>query len=1345
MIISQEINNVHHLEIKINGRVINPNQSLEDQQGKLWFSHAEGLLKFDGYDFTSIPNSTIFPQANDQKLLQILKGPEGNIWLLSKSGKLSKYLKEGFFKPVQLEIQEQVSQLFYLKDKFYFATNDGRIYQRTKTNFTQLFKLPGSNNLGSKINSLALDNNGIFYIGTDQGQIFIYDSLNKQHTNLDGEFSSYPGQIILEFDQNENLWIGTETTGVHIYNTRSHKFVKDFLFKNSNHNLSSELIYTLFCDKKGHIWIGTDGNGLFQYNNNTGKINLYSSMLNNKYSLSSNTVIHISEDSKNNLWVATNYGDFNILPSVNRNIVYHSGSKEADPQRVLSIYTSKKGDIWLGTDGNGLTRLELLADGSTKTTQFFKTDQHQKGFYVQSITEDRYGNIWLGTYKNGLWVFDLKSQSFRKIPLENSNKHQINDVRTVFVDSRGRIWAGTSISVNLYSSEGVQIAQFANNQFGLEGSVVEDFIEDDDGRIWLGFYNNGLYSFNENSEEISKSFFNKVLFQDESGNWMSPIGLTDMDYSEGFIWLVDPEGVLMSIDLSNNQLKSYKNFGGMAGSTLMGLKIDLNKNIWLSSNYGIIKFNPYDLSIVKFDNNDGLGINSFMAGSSFKDPKGFLYFGGTTGVIHFNPADLFELEHSSDLLINRIDILHQPAEKLIKDQLTEGINEVNHLHLDYNQSSFSFGFSAIDNILNPNHHYHYRLKGFQDNWISTSQNRIATFTNVPPGKYKFELSTGDQFDPEKQPDKSILITIHKPWWHSTLAMIIYILFFVGILIWIYHWISLQKKLLAKDIIYKKEKELQDIKMNFFIKMSHEIQTPLTLIAGPIEDMLNRAKNNGDLLLNQRLNIISNNVRRLSKIAFELTTLRDKDLHKLKLLVRKNNLYDHLHEIGLNFKEEARIRKIDFSITCPRNLSQSWYDKDKLSHMIYNLLSNAFKFTPTNGNIQLTAVPIKSKDNVKISVSDSGPGIPGEDLNKIFTLFYQSRNKEQFQGSGIGLHLTKELVDLHKGKITVKSSADEGTRFTITLPISEDQYGENEKIMTDSGENSNDPGQINDLKNDIELSKDTDKKTILVIEDNFELRIFLKDLLINAYNVILAENGQEGLHLCKAQLPDLVLSDIMMPLMDGIEMTTMLQKDSKTKHIPIILITAKNSSNSRIHGLESGAVEYINKPFNTNELLLKVKNIINAKDHIISKIKREEISQPTISVKKSQDDIFLEKLVAQINARMGDSNFKMEELAQPLHMSYSTLYRKCQMITGLSLIEYVSSIRLKKGAILITNFNFSVSEAAFRTGFSDPKYFSKCFKSYFKKTPSEFRMEAQELNKEELYKKYQLEHFSVTSA
>ncbi|WP_298265682.1 two-component regulator propeller domain-containing protein [uncultured Lutibacter sp.] len=1342
--IGQEHYNFIHLSPTQNKRALYISEIIQDQNGYIWLNYSSGYAKYDGnnYFYTSI-NEIFEQKESDDYINDITKDFKNNIWITTKNGLAAICDTLGNYEQIDAIKGKPVQVIHTTKKSVVLGTKKGDIYKYNYTD-NKLHKITSIPNIAYNVLEILqiveTESNDLF-ISTEKGKIFHYSNKENKLSILNGPFSDYPGNLYITVDLSNKLWIGTETFGLFVYDINEKKFVQDALFKKPIYKIKNEMFITLYCDSKGYIWAGTDGGGLYRIHSQKGTIQLYTHQNNNKFSLSSNTVIDIYEDAHENIWVATNYGGLNILPEVNNKINYYEGSANNTPSRVLSIYKSKNGTLWAGTDGTGLTEIKPV-NGVSSKKQYFTSNQQKKGFYIQSIIEDDISNMWIGTYKNGLWHYNSKNKTFNNIPIKNSLLQKASDVRSVFKDSKGRIWVASNLSLTIYSSNLKLLASFDNNTKGLKGSIAESFIEDKKGTIWIGYFKGGLFRFDENVSDIKNSSFAYVSYYNEKeySNDIPGIKFMELD-SLGFIWLINSHGKLFKYDPTKNKYESFQNCPSFKNIDLRSVLAENENNLWLSSSNGILHFNIKDSIVNKYLGIDGLQDNFFLPRSAFKDDEGILYFGGINGLNSFKPNEISKKESKAKLYIHSLEILNQPADSLIPKQITSNIAYLKKIKLQPNQSSFSFRFSAIDNVLNPNYNYAYRLLGFNDEWITAKKEQLATYTNIPSGNYTFEVKASSKNGVWNIPPKKIDIRITQPLWNKPIAYFFYflILAFIGLLI--KKWYDLKKKLISETISYNKEKELHALKMNFFAKMSHEIQTPLTLISSPIDNMLMRAEENGNLLLKQRLQIISNNVKRLSRIVFELTTVRNKELDKIRLFVTKNNLCKEINDIALSFKEQARLKHIDFTINCPKNISEVWYDKDKFEHIIYNLLANAFKFTPKEGNIQLIALPINNKNSIKIAVSDSGPGISKEEMKNIFTLFYQSKAGKKNKGTGIGLALTKELIDLHRGKIEVNSSTIEGTTFTVTLPITKDAYLEEERIVTEETNTYNIKAIEEEVQNTEKPNNLKHHKTILIVEDNFELQHLLKDLFSPIYNVILAENGKEGYYYAKSNHPDIILSDIMMPELDGIEMCTLLQKDKLTKHIPIVLLTAKNSTKSKILGLKSGAIEFINKPFNTNELLLKINNIIKSTEHIISNFKKEVISNPEINIDKSNDDIFLENLIAAINSKIENPNFKMEELAEALNVSYSVLYRKCQALTGEGLVDLVRLLRLKKAAIVIAKYGYSISEAAYISGFNDPKYFSKCFKKHFGKTPNTFKKEALQTGSENYLKKYKLDTYA----
>ena len=1341
-VLAQHHVNFTHLSPTSDNRSISVSKTIQDAFGNIWMVRKGDIYVYDGYNYKIIDNQNIFPKAERYESIEDLFIDDlKTIWLISENGLLTKHdHAKGIFENITPLIKNKpVSVITSRKGQLWLATQTGEIYRYADSKMDSITTFPGLERQSKRITGLALGQSNNLFLSTADGNVAAYSLASKTFEYLVAPFNNYPENIEIITDNNNRLWIGTETKGLFLYDIASKEFIQDSFFKGNIHNIKNELFITLYCDRSGFLWAGTDGGGLYKVDLTTGEVLLYTKQTHTEFSLSSNTIIDINEDNHKNIWITPNYGSLNILPNADNDINYHEGSENGTPNRILSIYKSSKNVLWAGTDGSGLTKITFNADNSTNEKQFFNHLSTNKGFYIQTLAEDNNGNIWIGTYKNGLWIYNSKKDDFQQIPVLNIKNQKAFDVRTLYKDSKGRIWVGSNTCLNIYSQDFELLASFENNANSLKGVIVQSIIETKNGTIWLGVFSGGLFQFKENKNDLNSStFIDSSIHNDHLDRIQNVKSISEGSFNS--LWLITDAGKLLKYDISRNTFSSFEHLKALSNRTLSAVINTGNDNLWISSDNGIINFNTKDFNINIYYITDGLQDNLFLSRSAFKDHKGMLYFGGSKGLNYFYPQDLTKKETNPNLQINTIEVLNQPAEVLLPEQVTSGIANVKSLHLKQNQSSFSFRFAALDNVLYPKHFYAYRLKGFDDDWINSHLERSATYTNIPAGNYTFEVKGGTRNDVWDIPTKSISIVIEQPFWNTWFAWFLYLCALLAVVYGTRRWYALRKKLFLEKVSHQNQNELHHLKMNFFAKMSHEIQTPLTLILGPIEDMVRNAEKNGNLLLKQRLKIIAFNAQRLSKIAYDLTLVRNKELNKLRLNISKSNLSKNIEDITLSFNELARKKHIDFIVNCPQDLTKAWYDKEKIEHIVYNLLSNAFKFTPKEGSVQLTVTPINSKKMIELSVTDSGSGVAKEELDTIFELFYQSDIGKKNKGSGIGLALSKELIDLHKGKIEVKSSITDGTSFTITFPIHEDAYTDAERIVTDYEDES----VVNVIENEIIPIKDEDhntlKKTILIVEDTLDLQLYLKQLLQDQYNIILAENGQEGYEYAKNHIPDLILSDIMMPELDGIEMSRQLHEDNLTKHIPIILLTANNSTSSKLEGLKSGAIEYINKPFNTNELLLKIRNILIAREHIISKYRTEVISRPEISMKKSPDEIFLENLVANINLRIDDANFKMEELATPLNMSYSSMYRKCQSLTGKSLVDFVRILRLKKAAVLIAKNGYTVSETAFMTGFNDPKYFSKCFKKEFKKTPANFKKEAQKIGVDDYLNKHEVGTF-----
>lgn len=1343
----QEIVNFNKLEktFRYNSRFI------FDSSGYVWISHSDGLYKYDGYDYSFTPYDEIFDgRQTDPREIVFEKDSKGNFWLATNNGELTKISPSGEYTSFKDSLNttlslSRISAIYPNEDSVLFGSSDGSIYQFTHSSSRMdlITSAPFITQNGDSLKSITTTHYNTIWVSTVSGLIFkkSLHGLNKEWELLDGPYkNSIEAPVEITSDNNNLLWIVSENKGIFSYNPINRTF-KNFTQLNTIEKGNNPLFITMFYDDNGKIWAGTDGNGLYCVDIQTGKLEIFKHSTANRSSLSNNTIGEINKDSYGNIWVATKNGIIDILAYKNPNITSYSSTKDGVPTEILSILVSKDGTLWIGTDGEGLNR--VLKDGSRIQIKNAKNDYLFKGRYIQGLVEDSQNNIWIATYLNGLYIYNPTKLQFDKVSITDSNDNPLTDIRYIFKDSRNRIWISTMIGIHVFSENKEQLAVFKYGNNGLYGDISEGISETSDGTIWVGVSGGGLFKFIEKKENFSNSVFSKI--ECNQNNQESIIGLevnNMLPDEKGNLYFKSAFGSLIYYKTNSNSCEVISQKKGFGNINVQSLLLDNSNKLWIGGLSGLHEYNVKSDSVNSYYLTDGLHGNVYSKGA-FKTKKGELFFGSENGVNAFYPEKMIQRKTAPKLNISRIELLNKPAENLIPDQILNGVENLEILKLKSNQSSFSFQFAAVANVLNTNYHYAYRLKGFDEEWIVPKLDRTATYTNIPSGDYVFEVKAGTKPHLWDVGKKEIQISVASPWWLSPLAFTLYFLIISMIALATYRWVHLKLKFKKEEWAYQNEKEIYVVKMNFFAKMSHEIQTPLSLILGPIDDMLQKANINKNRLLIQRLNLIKNNAKRLSRISKDLTTIRNKELNHLKVQVTKNDIIKDLKTITLSFAEQARFKKIDFIQEFAENEIMLWYDFDKIEHIFYNLLSNAFKFTPSEGTILLKVERIAEKQKIKISIIDSGPGIPKKELKDIFTLYYQSNEGKRLKGSGIGLALTKELIEMHHGKIKAKSSIGKGSSFNIYLSLKDDIFTDEEKSLEPQAvdnlhlEDENIKQQEEYLKIQRQTSSSNNMHSILVVEDNVEMQIFLKELLQKNYHVNIAENGQEGLKYLKNHEIDLIISDIMMPVMDGIQMTREVLKNTRTSHIPIILLTAKNTTKSRLSGLESGAIDYINKPFNAQELILRVNSLIKTKENLIANAKTIFISNKTTNLPLSKDHIFLDKLVTNLNKQMENTEFKLEYLAETMGMSYSVILRKCQEITGKTLVEFFRNLKIKRAAMLILEQGYNISEAGFIVGYKDPKYFSKCFKEEFGTPPLSMKKESQILGLSAVIKKYKL--------
>ncbi|MBQ4914578.1 response regulator [Maribacter sp. MMG018] len=1304
-----------------------------DDFGFVWISGAQGLYKYDGYDFELKPYTSYFGDGFSYKFPVLLhRDSNKRLWIASTLQELSYVDEKGTVVKIGIDntISERIVAVSSNDEVVWFGTDTGKLYYYGNGSETveSVGKSPNSPaEKATSIVDIAVDTKNNVWASFMDGTIHHYNADKKLWHKVEAPVTSFGTDLIkLEVDKNDHLWIATELHGLLKLDPEK----KEFIQLAQNIDLAEDgkypMFITLYCDSSGIVWAGTDGDGFFRIDPNTDQVDNFKPDPLNKFSISNATITNVGEDASHNIWVVTKEGQIDILPKVNPAINYYSGSKEGVPTKTLSIMRTPDSILWFGSDGKGLTAMHV--DGTKTLYSMDKgADIPFKGKFVQSMAVDSLGNLWVGTYQNGLWVLKGERHNIPvQVEVRDGAGHKVTDIRTIFVDSKGRVWTASRSSLNIYNDRGEVLAIYDNNKYGLSGKVIDWLIEDNNGNIWISQEPGMFFRFDE-SMGLQNPVFEPVAYH-KSVLDKEDYSIIAMDKdSEGKLWLLTKSRFLIKFDPIDRSYLSLREEKGLSEITITSILTPSDNELWLGSSQGIHHYDLETKNLESYYRIDGLQGNSFLTKSVYRSSDGQLYFGGADGVSVFKPESMEKKDSNAKLYITQIEVLNKPIQHFYPSMENSRVEFLDELKLEAGQTSFSFQFTALDNVLAPNYQYAYRLKGFDEDWIEPKSNRIATYTNIPYGDYVFEVRAGSKKGIWDLGEKQIKLYIAPPWWQSNWAYLIYGLLALAIFYGVYEWLILKYRLQQESWKGAKEKEMYDMKVDFFVKMSHEVQTPLTLILAPIDDMLNKAMASGNDLLKNRLHLIRNNAKRLSRIASELTNLRDKEVNKLQIRATKNNFIANVRSVVVSFEEQAAFKQLNFNQHYPKEDIVFWYDRDKIEHVIYNLLSNAIKFTPSGGEVSLVVEYNKKQEFVALQVSDSGPGIPVKDQEKIFKLFYRSDlGKQSTDSSGIGLALAKELIELHHGEISVDSKQGKGSTFRVKLFTRDNLLSSEEKLFEESRANKVKENEhlgnipVGDrLPDDNEESKGP---TILVIEDHVEMQMFLKDELRSKYQVRLADNGKKGVELAKEILPDLIICDVMMPEMNGIEVCERLQEEKSTATIPIILLTAVDAPETRIAGYKSGAISYVQKPFNFRELSLVIQNIMSGREKAMEQLKGKLVGTPLPNQMQSKEDVFISELVAALNEHLEEPDFRLEDLANTLNMSYSVIYRKCHKILGKSLVELHRTLKLKRAAQLIIESGYGVSEAAFIVGYKDAKYFSQCFKKAFGKSPSALKKE-----------------------
>jgi signal transduction histidine kinase/ligand-binding sensor domain-containing protein/DNA-binding response OmpR family regulator len=1310
-------------------------QIYQDSQGYIWIATENGLNKFNGYNFTVYseqPNDSASLQGN--YVYTVFEDSRGIFWVGSMGGLLQYDRRKDSFRPflIQDSIPFYLDRVTWIledrnRNLWVASPNNGIICLDAETLKPCFYSKKNSELADDNIDCAFEDSFGNLWFGSYTNGVYLFnpETRSVKHFKYDpavrGSLNDDRVFSICE-DSYGRVLIGTLGRGVNIFDRPSQTFT---VLKTGNSALENQ-IFSMKLDRLGNVWLGTDGAGIIRYNPEEKEIAPLVPVL-ESCDLAKTKVHHFYEDRQGNMWVALYQKGVLFIPFTGNNFKNY-GFDPFEPQRsigpncVISVLEDSFGNLWIGTDGNGLFRINSsdrkLAHFFTGNTKNFPDD------VVTALFEDKDKNIWIGTYVNGMFRYNRTTQMFDSHynSLNTLEKLKHDHVSSFVQDKSGTLWIGLNggglNSLNLNTK---QIKYHEPDNTNLkENRIFDDWIYslylDKDDVLWIGT-SNGVNRFDPQTE----TFLYPSLLNDQLKTNL--IYAINQDYN-GDMWIGSFFG-LYFLDKPSGRIIKKTTLDGLPDNMINGIEEDAEHYLWLSTGNGLCRYNPKTGACLNFYAEDGIQSNEFRRGSHYKGKKDRFYFGGINGLTSFVPS---HITHSNTLLhlaFTDLLVYNEPVQVGKSSILEKSLDESNSIRLKYNRRSFTFRFAALEYSTPQRVLYYTQMENFDKHWrLVNNPNRSITYTNLNPGKYIFKIKA--TLDGINFLEREIKVIIEPPFWLSVWVKFIYAVLILLITFFFYSYLS--NRIKQKQVLMEEEQQrhLSESKLQFFTDISHEIRTPLTLILGPIEKLEEHAKDEKTLSIYR---IIHQNALRILRLVNQLMDLRAIDKGKLKLKIEKTSLQEFIDKIMDSFRELAVSRQIEFNLLIENALPDVYIDRDCIDKVIFNLLSNAFKFTDKGGSITAEA-KIKA-GRIEISVEDTGIGIAKEYQTFIFDRFYQVRDSKvnTKMGTGIGLHLSKMMIELHHGEIFVESEPGEGCKFTIFLPLDTNEY-KPEEFGNTIGETTAMMVQpsIQLYEQTVDMNQEDEKKetretkytqSILLVEDDMDIMNYIYSELSSKYKIYRAGNGKEGLSKALKYLPDLIVSDIVMPEIDGLNLCKLLKSNDKTCHIPIVLLTARTNVEQRIEGIEMGADSYIPKPFNLKHMETRIEKLLELRRKLKSKYGVDaNKNEAEIKVVTSDERLFL-KFNEKLREQISNPNLSVESISHELGLSRVHLNRRLKMINNESPGNYIRNFRLKQAALLLTSKKMSIAEVAYAVGFSSHAYFSNIFKEHFGMSPSEY--------------------------
>ena len=1294
---------------------------IQDDNGFIWIGTTNGLNKYDGYKFTvyktklndstSLPNNTIVSLAQDKK---------GYIWLATDGGGIAQFNPgtETFKQYTSnLNNTSKATNFYYYK---VFVDTKGRIwathnkgldlYNPEMDKFENVLNTFSYRQTSFGISTLVEDKNHDLWLATNNLGIIQLDSetfrikknikYNPNNTNSIG--SNFVNDLII--DPDGMLWAvhgGAKKNALYKINPVTHK-ITYYDFTKQGHN---DEFYGMLQDAQHNIWMIIE-NGIKKFDKKTGL--LYDLPKNNI--LQSESILTLLTDDTKSVWISTGNGvlyypskknPFNFTPNIYQDNSYLTKSVDA-------IYIARDKTIWYGNTLLGLRKIHPKTGKTAylpELNQFTKELSTTEG--ITDIIEDKDKNIWI-THYYGVVRYNPATNTFKNFKGKFINNYIIGQYNKLYQDSKGLIWAGTYDGWLFVINPETETFEKAfwhyttdkhKNLKPLPDESINTIYEDESGQLYVGFHLKGLYRLDTKTDK-----FIKITYQTKTPD-TNANHVTSVYRAKDILWIGTANGLFRK-DLKTNTTKYYSVQEGLLDNYISAILNDNQGNLWISSNNGISKFNPATNKFTNYESKDGLRQSGFREGSAFKDKTtGILYFGGARGFNSFNPDEIKENTTVPTIAITNFKKHNAEGEF----KTIPGINHKSKLELPYNQRDFTIEIAALDYTNSTKNKYAYWLEGYNKNWIDIGKQREITFTNLSPGTYTLKLKGSNNDGIWNKKGRSLQITVLPPWWASWWAISMYALAFIALLNGTYRYRLAQLETVRL-------KELDEAKRTMYTNITHEFRTPLTVISGINKEL----KEKVDKKYAKEFDLIDRSSENMLNLVNQLLELRKLEIGKAELNYVQDDVIAYVKYIVESFKVYAQMKNITLYFVCIAEKLVMDYDPEKLLIILSNLLSNAIKYSDKGTDIYFQLDEIGHE--IQLRVIDSGPGIAEEELPHIFQRFYKVKQKEDdnVDGVGIGLAVTKELVTLLKGTITVTSRLQKGTIFILTLPITNKAAiaKVHKPEIVKNRLPIEEPEAIETVINFND--EPLEENRLLVIEDNHDIIKYLKVCLAGQWEFKIAKDGEKGIEMALDYIPDVILCDLMMPKLNGYEVLKILKNDTRTSHIPIVILTAKADDDSRLEAYRKGADSFLLKPFNKEELLIILNKLAQQRHMLQERFKIQGSLRFAEGIEIHKEDTFITKLEQLVLQEDSESMYSIANLCADLGMSRTQLHHKIKALTGKSTSIFVRSLRLQKGKYLLENTSKSISEVAYEVGFNHPSYFSKSFTEEFGLSPSSLR-------------------------